>query len=188
MRRRSPTRRSSWPGSFGAPRPLGIALRGRGLLAAGAERYQADLRSVGGGARRVGRGAGARPLPGRPRFRAAPLTPGAPTRAGRSPMPWRRPRACGAEPLAEAARTELQATGARRRSGGSYDPDALTVAERRVCEMAAAGMRNREIAQALFVTRGTVESQLHAAYRKLAISSRGRARKRRWPRVDGTAA
>ncbi len=79
---------------------------------------------------------------------------------------------CGAELLAESARVELQASGARRRTGGSYDPDALTVAERRVCEMATGGMRNREIAQALFVTRGTVESQLHAAYRKLAISGR----------------
>ena len=79
----------------------------------------------------------------------------------------------GAGRLAESARTELQASGARRRSGGSYDPDALTVAERRVCEMAAGGMSNREIAQALFVTRGTVESQLHAAYRKLGIAGRG---------------
>jgi DNA-binding NarL/FixJ family response regulator len=38
--------------------------------------------------------------------------------------------------------------------------------------MAADGLTNPEIAQELFVTRGTVESQLHATYRKLAISSR----------------
>jgi DNA-binding CsgD family transcriptional regulator len=39
--------------------------------------------------------------------------------------------------------------------------------------MAAEGMSNPEIAQALFVTRATVESHLHSAYTKLAISSRG---------------
>lgn len=38
--------------------------------------------------------------------------------------------------------------------------------------MAADGLSNPVIAQALFVTRGTVESHLHAAYRKLGISSR----------------
>jgi DNA-binding CsgD family transcriptional regulator len=38
--------------------------------------------------------------------------------------------------------------------------------------MAAVGMSNPEIAQALFVTRATVESHLHAAYRKLGIDRR----------------
>jgi DNA-binding NarL/FixJ family response regulator len=38
--------------------------------------------------------------------------------------------------------------------------------------MAAGGASNPEIAQALFVTRATVESHLHAAYRKLDITSR----------------
>jgi DNA-binding CsgD family transcriptional regulator len=50
--------------------------------------------------------------------------------------------------------------------------DALTPSELRVCRMAAQGMSNPEIAQALFVTRGTVESQLHASYAKLGIRSR----------------
>ena len=156
--------------AFGAARSLGIALRGRGLLAGG-EDGLADLEAsvaalegsaavlelahsqvaLGAALRRAGRRADAR----------RPLADGLATA-----------ERCGAELLAESARTELQASGARRRTGGSYDPDALTVAERRVCEMAAGGMRNREIAQALFVTRGTVESQLHAAYRKLAISGR----------------
>jgi DNA-binding CsgD family transcriptional regulator len=156
--------------AFGAARPLGIALRGRGLIAggeAGVADLEASVTALGGSAavlelahslvalgaalRRDGRRADAR----------RPLADGLATA-----------ERCGAGLLAEAARTELQASGARRRSGGSYDPDALTVAERRVCEMAAGGMRNREIAQALFVTRGTVESQLHAAYRKLGIGSR----------------
>ena len=50
--------------------------------------------------------------------------------------------------------------------------EALTPSELRVCRMAAQGMTNPEIAQALFVTRGTVESQLHSSYTKLAIRSR----------------
>jgi DNA-binding NarL/FixJ family response regulator len=38
--------------------------------------------------------------------------------------------------------------------------------------MAADGMANKEIAQALFVTVRTVEAHLHHAYLKLDISSR----------------
>jgi DNA-binding CsgD family transcriptional regulator len=49
---------------------------------------------------------------------------------------------------------------------------ALTPSERRVCRLAAEGLSNPEIAQTLFVTRATVESHLHAAYRKLEIASR----------------
>jgi DNA-binding CsgD family transcriptional regulator len=170
--------------AFGAPRPLGIALRGRGLLASGADGIadlEASVAALEGSAAVL-------------ELAHSQVALGAALRRSRRRADARRPladalataEACGAEPLAEAARTELQATGARRRSGGSYDPDALTVAERRVCEMAAAGMRNREIAQALFVTRGTVESQLHAAYRKLAISSRGQLGEA-LARVDGGA-
>jgi DNA-binding CsgD family transcriptional regulator len=50
--------------------------------------------------------------------------------------------------------------------------EALTASERRVAELAAAGMSNPEIAQALFVTLNTVEGHLRHAYRKLSISSR----------------
>jgi DNA-binding CsgD family transcriptional regulator len=48
----------------------------------------------------------------------------------------------------------------------------LTPSERRVVALAAEGMSNSEIAQALFVTRKTVEKHLGAAYAKLEISSR----------------
>jgi DNA-binding CsgD family transcriptional regulator len=80
---------------------------------------------------------------------------------------------CGADPLAERARTELVAVGARPRSVVRIGVDALTPSERRVCELAAAGKSNPEIAQLLFVTRATVESHLHSAYRRLDISKRG---------------
>jgi DNA-binding CsgD family transcriptional regulator len=39
--------------------------------------------------------------------------------------------------------------------------------------MAAEGLGNREIAEALFLTRRTVEMHLTGAYRKLGVSGRG---------------
>jgi DNA-binding CsgD family transcriptional regulator len=50
--------------------------------------------------------------------------------------------------------------------------DALTAAERRVVDMAARGLTNRQIAQALFVTSRTVEVHLTHAYQKLDVTSR----------------
>jgi DNA-binding CsgD family transcriptional regulator len=50
--------------------------------------------------------------------------------------------------------------------------DSLTPSERRVAEMAADNMTNKDIAQALFVTPKTVEVHLSSVYRKLEISSR----------------
>ena len=72
----------------------------------------------------------------------------------------------------EQARTELWATGARPRRAQLSGADALTAAERRVAGMAADGMSNPEIAQALFVTINTVEGHLRHVYQKLSISSR----------------
>ena len=79
---------------------------------------------------------------------------------------------CGAGPLAERARDELLACGARPRRLVLSGVESLTASERRAADMAAAGMSNPEIAQALFVTRKTVEAHLAQAYRKLDISSR----------------
>jgi DNA-binding CsgD family transcriptional regulator len=79
----------------------------------------------------------------------------------------------GALGLAQEAQAELAATGARPRRIQLTGADALTPTERRVAELAAAGHGNREIAQALFVSRKTVEMHLGHAYRKLDISSRG---------------
>jgi len=49
---------------------------------------------------------------------------------------------------------------------------ALTETERRVAELAAAGLTNREVAQRLFVAVKTVEANLARVYRKLGITSR----------------
>jgi DNA-binding CsgD family transcriptional regulator len=79
----------------------------------------------------------------------------------------------GAVALAEQARAELIASGARPRRDALSGPEALTPAELRSARMAADGLTNREIAQALFVSTRTVEAQLSQAYAKLAIGGRG---------------
>jgi DNA-binding NarL/FixJ family response regulator len=50
--------------------------------------------------------------------------------------------------------------------------DPLTRSQLRVCQLAIVGKSNTTIAKELFVSRATVESHLHAAYRKLGIGSR----------------
>ena len=79
---------------------------------------------------------------------------------------------CGAIRLAERARTELVATGARPRRVRRTGRDALTPSELRVALLAAQGRRSREIAQALFVTTKTVDTHLNRTYSKLGINSR----------------
>jgi DNA-binding CsgD family transcriptional regulator len=72
----------------------------------------------------------------------------------------------GARPWAVQARAELRRVGSRR------DPDELTETERRVAELVATGMTNRDVALAAFVTPKTVEATLERIYVKLGISSR----------------
>ena len=97
-------------------------------------------------------------------------------RPGEARAPLRRAldlaQRCGAAPLADEARRELLATGARPRRTALTGPDALTSAERRVAELAADGLSNRQIAQHLFITLPTVETHLRHAFRKLGITSR----------------
>jgi len=82
-------------------------------------------------------------------------------------------RRCGAVRLARVAADELEAGGARPVRRAAIGPQSLTATERRVAELAAAGMTNREIAAARVVSVKTVESQLRAAYDKLGIAARG---------------
>ena len=81
-------------------------------------------------------------------------------------------RNVGALGLAERANEEIAATGARPRKVLQTGLDALTASERRVAQLAADGMSNKEIAQTLFITIKTVEVHLSHAYRKLEINSR----------------
>jgi DNA-binding CsgD family transcriptional regulator len=79
---------------------------------------------------------------------------------------------CGAHPLAQRARAEAVAAGARPRRPRITGVEALTPSELRVARLASEGLSNREIAQALFVTSKTVADHLAASYRKLGVSRR----------------
>lgn len=78
----------------------------------------------------------------------------------------------GALALVEQANDELAATGARPRKLVQTGVETLTASERRVAQLAAQEMTNKEIAQSLFVTVKTVEVHLSSVYRKLGIASR----------------
>ena len=64
------------------------------------------------------------------------------------------------------ARMELDRVGLRR------SPDELTASERRVAELAAQGLTNREVASQAFMSPKTVQANLTRVYRKLGIHSR----------------
>jgi DNA-binding CsgD family transcriptional regulator len=49
----------------------------------------------------------------------------------------------------------------------------LSNTERRVAELVAAGLSNREVAATLFLGLRTVEANLSRVYRKLGLRSRG---------------
>jgi DNA-binding CsgD family transcriptional regulator len=79
---------------------------------------------------------------------------------------------CGATRLANRARDELGRSGARLMREPASGVEGLTPSEVRVAELAAEGLTNREVAQALFVSEKTVETHLGRVYRKLDIKSR----------------
>ena len=156
--------------AFSAPRALGVALRAAGLAEDGKRgiellrqavnvlegsaarlehaRAMADL---GAALRRTGHRAESREIL-RPALDVA--------------------HRCGALSLTERTRTELIASGGRPRRLVLTGLDSLTPSERRVAQLAAAGLSNRDIAQHLFVTTRTVEGHLTHAYQKLEITSR----------------
>jgi DNA-binding CsgD family transcriptional regulator len=72
----------------------------------------------------------------------------------------------GAPLWVEKARAELERTHLREA------PSELTPSEEQVARLAASGLKNREIAERLFVSPKTVEANLARAYRKLGIRSR----------------
>jgi DNA-binding CsgD family transcriptional regulator len=155
---------------FGAPRALGIALRGAAMVEGGErgteqlaesvsvlERSPSQLElcrslvELGGALRRAGTPASA---------------------GGHLSRALEMAHRLGAVSLERQAREELAMTGARPRRAELSGPQSLTPGERRVCDLAAEGLTNREIAQQLFVSLRTVETHLTHAYQKLDISSR----------------
>jgi DNA-binding CsgD family transcriptional regulator len=73
----------------------------------------------------------------------------------------------GARPWAESARDELARISGRAPSRGE-----LSETERRVAELVAEGLSNKEVAARLFVTPRTVEAHLTRIYAKLGVRSR----------------
>jgi DNA-binding CsgD family transcriptional regulator len=156
---------------FGAPRALGVALRAGGLVVGGDEGLallREAVEVLGGSVARL-------------EHAYALVELGAALRRANQRAEARGPlqeglaiaRSCGAVPLAERAYEELSAAGARPRKIIRSGVEELTPSELRIARMAASGMRNKEIAQALFVTVRTVETHLRHTYQKLDISSRG---------------
>jgi DNA-binding CsgD family transcriptional regulator len=164
------TEETGFARQFGAPRALGIALRAQGLAAGGEhgrellgeavatldsspaelERVRAltDLGAAWGAAGEI--------------KRARAILRRALDQADR----------IGARAIAARARAELVKTGARPRRAQLTGVAALTPAEKRTAELAAQGLSNREVAEALFVTLKTVEWHLRHAYLKLGITGR----------------
>jgi DNA-binding CsgD family transcriptional regulator len=70
------------------------------------------------------------------------------------------------------AETEVRATGAKPRRIVLTGLEALTASERRIAELAAEGLTNRQIAQNLFITIGTVEGHLSRVFTKLDVRTR----------------
>ena len=68
--------------------------------------------------------------------------------------------------LARKARDELTRLGGRRTADG------LTSTEKQVVDLVVAGYSNRQAADRLFVTVGTVEAHLTRIYAKLGVRSR----------------
>jgi DNA-binding CsgD family transcriptional regulator len=77
----------------------------------------------------------------------------------------------GARPWADRARAELRAAGATaKRSLG--EPLVLSAQERRIADLAAAGVTTKDIAAQLSVSPRTVDAHLYRIYPKLGITRR----------------
>jgi DNA-binding CsgD family transcriptional regulator len=159
-------------------RPLGIALRGRGLLLAAEgdlprafEAFTASLAELEG-------------IPAPFERARSLLSLGTVQRRAKRKRAARESLQAslalfdelGARPWAEKAREELARIGGRAPRAG-----ALTPTERRVAALVAEGRSNREVAAALFVAPRTVEWNLTKIYAKLGVSSRAELA-HRWTR------
>jgi DNA-binding CsgD family transcriptional regulator len=172
--------------AWGAPRQLGVATATLGLIEGGRDgigRMREGLEILQRSSARLDR-ARILVLLGRVLRRTGqPAEARAHLRAGLELAVW-----CGASSLANAAEQEIAASGMRRRCRTQLSgPDALTPSEHRVACLAADGLSNPDIANALYITRKTVEMHLGNAYRKLRINSRQQLRSLLVPAASLTA-
>lgn len=155
---------------FGRPRAIGIALHAHGMVSTGDRRLSSLSESVDVLQR----------CPARLELARAKADYGAALRRAGERIRAREllERAldlahhCGARRTAAAARAELIMLGAKPRRDAFTGRDALTPSELRVARLAAQGLANSEIAQALFITRKTASVHLTRVYRKLGITHR----------------
>ena len=153
---------------WGAPRAIGVSLRSLGLIEGGATGEQFLREAVEVLAESAARLEHARAL----------IDLGAALRRANSGSEARSylregvdlAHQCGASALVVSGNEELAATGAHPRSVMLSGLESAS--ERRVAQMAAEEVSNKEIAQALFVTVKTVEMHLSHVYRKLDVESR----------------
>jgi DNA-binding CsgD family transcriptional regulator len=160
----------AWARAWGAPRALGTALRHAGLVRggdAGLDLLREAVQVLEPSPSRLARAWAFTDL-GSALRRAGLRSEAVDTLRRGLDLAHR----CGAHPLAARARAELAVAGARPRRHALTGADALTPSERRVCQLAAQELANRDVAQALFVTTRTVEVHLTHSYQKLGITSR----------------
>ena len=155
---------------FGAPRALGVAFRAAGLAGAEDARLSLLREAV----------AVLEDSPARLEHARALVELGAELRRqgkrsearGALERGMDTAHACGATALAQRGRDELRASGARPRRLALSGVEAVTGAERRVADLAAEGLTNRQIAQGLVLSVATVETHLRHVFQKLDIGSR----------------
>lgn len=156
--------------SFGAPGPIGIALRASAALGEGddsidllrqsLEVLASSPRVLDRARTRIELGSQLRRLGHRREAREV-------LRAGVEEA-----RRCHADLLVARGEDELRASGARLVSRPVSGLDALTPSELRIARLAVEGLSNAEIAQQLFLSPKTVEAHLGRTYRKLGIAQR----------------
>jgi DNA-binding CsgD family transcriptional regulator len=152
------------------PRALGVALRAEGLVEGGDQGLAllAEAVSV------LGRSRAPVELARALTDYGAALRRAGQRRQARAPLERGLDLAhhLGARQIAEQARAELVAAGAKPRRDAITGRDALTASELRAAQLAAEGRTNCEIAQLLFITAKTASAHLSRAYRKLDVTRR----------------
>jgi DNA-binding CsgD family transcriptional regulator len=156
--------------AFGAPHALGVALRAAGLVRQGT----AGAEHLAESAALLERAGSSLELARTVTDQGALVRRAGRRRAAREPLRRALDLAtrCGALAIARRAREELIAAGAKPRRERVSGVEALTASELRVVQLAAQGLTNRQIAQALFITMRTVSAHLGHAYAKLDIADR----------------
>jgi DNA-binding CsgD family transcriptional regulator len=153
--------------ALAGPRAIGIALAAKGLIGGDVEALRAAVETLARAQARVEHARALCDLGAALRRANRRADARAPLREALDVA-----HRCGASAVAQRARTELLATGARPRRLVLTGVESLTPSERRVAAMAAEGLTNPQIAQALFVSTRTVEGHLTHVFRKLDVVAR----------------